>query len=143
MYDRILFPTDGSEGSATAFEHALGLARVHDATVDVLYVADTSQDSVTVLGGEMLDLLAEEGERIVGEFEAHARDAGVEVRTAVLQGDPHATIVDYAESHRVDVVVMPTHGRSGLSRYLIGSVTEKVVRTSPVPVLTVGIGDGE
>ncbi|MFC6835347.1 universal stress protein [Halomarina ordinaria] len=136
MYDDILFPTDGSDGAAVALEHALDLAELSGATVHVLYVADTDRDSITVLGGQVVDALEEEGERVVRETLDTAGDR-VDVVGEVVQGEPHATIQEYAEGHDVDLVVMATHGRQGLDRYLLGSVTERVVRTSPVPVLTV------
>lgn len=63
--------------------------------------------------------------------------AGVPVETAVLSGDPHKRIRDYADEHGADLIVMGTHGRTGVDRYLLGSVTEKVVRTADQPVLTV------
>jgi nucleotide-binding universal stress UspA family protein len=63
------------------------------------------------------------------------------VTTEVLQGDPVETIADYAGEYGVDLVVMGTHGRGGVSRMLLGSVTERVVRTAPVPVLTVRVDD--
>jgi nucleotide-binding universal stress UspA family protein len=56
-------------------------------------------------------------------------------------GDPYEEIIDYAETEGVDMIVMGTHGRSGLDRFLLGSVTEKVVRTADAPVLTVRLSD--
>jgi nucleotide-binding universal stress UspA family protein len=137
MYDRILFPTDGSDTAASVFEYALEVAAAHDATVHVLNVADTTRDSVTQIRGQVVDVLEREGERVVDEAASRARDRNVDVVTEVLQGEPHSTVVDYADAVDVDLVVMPTHGRSGLERFLLGSVTERVVNTAPVPVLTV------
>jgi Universal stress protein UspA and related nucleotide-binding proteins len=62
---------------------------------------------------------------------------GVSYNTDVVQGNPASTVVDYADKYDQDLIVMPTHGREGISRYLIGSVSETVVRLSSVPVLTV------
>ncbi|MFC7154361.1 universal stress protein [Halomarina halobia] len=137
MYERILFPTDGSEGADDALDYALSLAELSDATVHVLYVADTNRDSLTVLGGEVVDALEEEGERVVGETVETVRARGVSAVGEVVQGEPHPSILDYADDEGVDLIVMATHGRRGLDRYLLGSVTEKVVRTASVPVLTV------
>ncbi|ESP88694.1 universal stress protein [Candidatus Halobonum tyrrellensis] len=142
MYDDILLPTDGGDGTGAALVHAEALATAFDATVHVLYVADTNRDSVTTLqGGETLDVLVGTGERIVGDT-ADSLDQRIERVTEVVQGTPHRTIVDYVDQYGIDVVVMATHGREGLERYLLGSVTEKVVRAAPVPVLTVRF-DGE
>ncbi|WP_101297874.1 universal stress protein [Halegenticoccus soli] len=138
MYDTILLPTDGSDGSRAAADHAFDLARRYDASVHVLYVADTTRDSVTTIGvDDVIDALEEEGERAVKDLARDSAPIGVETETAVVQGRPHAAILDYAEDVEADLVVMGTHGRQGLDRLLLGSVTERVVRTSPVPVLAV------
>ena len=138
MYRRILVPIDGSPVAEAAFEHALSIADTVGATVDVLYVADTAQDSVTVVGTDVVDALEQEGEDVVAAAADRARTQGVEVTTEVLQGDPAETILDYVETRGDDVIVMGTQGRTGLSRALLGSVAEKVIRNATVPVLTVG-----
>jgi nucleotide-binding universal stress UspA family protein len=137
MFDTILFPTDGSGGSEATFDHAIALADAHDATLHVLNVADTTVDSVTQIQGEVIDTLEHEGERIVDEAAERAHERGVSTVAEVLQGEPYRTIVDYAPARDVDLIVMPTHGRRGLERFLLGSTTERVVRLSEVPVLTV------
>ncbi|MFC6988288.1 universal stress protein [Haloplanus sp. GCM10025708] len=137
MYDRILFPTDGSDVADPVFDYALDVADAHDAEIHVLHVADTTQDSVTVVGGDVVDVLVTEGERIVAETAERATERGLPVTTEVLQGHPSDGIVDYARNYDIDLVVMPTHGREGLKRVLLGSVTERVVNDAPVPVLTV------
>jgi nucleotide-binding universal stress UspA family protein len=140
MYDRILLPTDGSEEAEAVADVAFDIAATHDASVHVLNVADTTRDSVTNVRGRIVDALVEEGERIVDAVEERARDRGVTVRTAVLQGDPSPTIVDYASEYDIDLVVMPTQGRRGLERVLLGSVTERVVSSASVPVLVCNPG---
>jgi nucleotide-binding universal stress UspA family protein len=137
MYDRILFPTDGSDPAAETLPYALRIASEHGATVHVLNVADTGRDSVTAVHGEVVDALEEEGRQIVDDAARAASDAGVSVVTEVLQGDPHRTIVDYAEREDVGCIVMATHGRRGLHRFLLGSVTERVINTATVPVVAV------
>ncbi len=137
MYDGILFPTDGSETAASVFEYALEIATTHDATVYVLNVADTTRDSITEMRDEVIEDLERKGEQVVDEMEEHAATRSVSVVTDVLRGEPYKTIVDYANSSDIDLIVMPTHGQSGLERFLLGSVTERVVNTSTVPVLTV------
>jgi len=143
MYDDILLPFDGSDGAAAVLQHTADLAEGFDATVHVLFVADTTRDSVTVVEGQTVDALAERGEDIVGEAERTLRAAGVDYDSDVVQGNPAPTIAEYAEQYGHDLVVMPTHGRRGVSRYLAGSVTEKVVRLSSVPVLTARMQDDE
>src|SRR6056297_3833147 len=137
MYEDILLPYDGSEGAAEVLHHASEIAHWADATIHVLYVADTTRDSVTVVEGQTVDALVQQGEDIVDEAAKTLDTLGVSYDTDVVQGNPAPTIVDYAERYDQDLIVMPTHGREGLSRYLVGSVTEKVVRLSSVPVLSV------
>ncbi|MFD1587401.1 universal stress protein [Halorientalis brevis] len=140
MIDQILFPTDGSEAAADVFEFAQQIALEHDATLTVLNVADTNRDSVTQISGEVIDALETEGEQIVQEL-ADDANPRVSIRTDVVQGEPRQTIVEYGERIDADLIVMPTHGRRGLERVLLGSVTERVVSTATVPVLAVNPGD--
>jgi nucleotide-binding universal stress UspA family protein len=138
MYDAILFPTDGSAPSEAARDHAIDLASTYDATLHAIYVVDDQAlraariDSDVVVEG-----FEEEGRRLVDEVANTAAESTVRCETAVVHGRPHEVIVDYAEQHGVDLVVMGTHGRHGVQRFLLGSVTERVVRTSSIPVLTV------
>ena len=143
MYEDVLLPFDGSDGAATVLHHAAEIANWADATVRVLYVADTSRDSVTVVEGQAVDALVQQGERVVEEAAETLQSLGVDHRTDVVQGNPSVTIPEYAERWGYDLIVMPTHGREGLSRHLVGSVTEKVVRLSSVPVLTVRLRPDE
>jgi len=137
MYENILLPFDGSEDAAAVLHHAGEIAHWTDATVQVLYVADTARDSVTVVEGNTVDALVRKGQDIVEEAAKTLETLAVPYDTDVVQGDPAPTIVDYAERYDQDLIVMPTHGREGVSRYLFGSTAEKVVRLSSVPVLTV------
>ena len=136
MYDDILLPFDGSDGAVEILDHAGDLAHWADATVHVLFVADTTRNSVTVVEDRTVDSLVRRGEAVVEEARKHLDAPGVACETDVVQGDPAPTIVEYADRYGHDLVVMPTHGREGISRYLVGSVTENVVRRSSVPVLT-------
>jgi len=83
-----------------------------------------------------LDAIEQHGQRIVNDV-AEAVSDDISTETAVLRGTPYESILDYADDNAVDLIVMGTHGRTGVDRYLLGSVTEKVVRTADVPVLTV------
>jgi nucleotide-binding universal stress UspA family protein len=136
MYEDILLPFDGSDGAAEVLHHAAEIAHWADATIHLLYVADTTRDSVTVVETRVVDALVQEGEDVVEGAEGTLTTLGVDYDSDVVQGNPAPTIVEYAERYDHDLIVMPTHGREGVSRYLVGSVTEKVVRLSPVPVLT-------
>jgi len=137
MYDNILLPFDGSDGAAEVLHHASEIAHWADATIHVLYVADTTRNSVTVVEEHTIDVLERQGEEIIEEAEDTLDTLGNAYETDIVQGNPAPTIVEYADQYDQDLVVMPTHARDGIERYLVGSVSEKVVRLSSVPVLSV------
>jgi nucleotide-binding universal stress UspA family protein len=138
VYENVLVPTDGSGVTDYAVEHALSIAAQYGARVHALYVVDTTAIASLEAGSELvLDGLREEGERAVERIAAAAAEAGVEADTHVVDGPPARRIVSVAADEGMDLVVMATHGRRGVERFLLGSVTERVVRTSDVPVLTV------
>jgi len=144
MYDRLLLPTDGSPGMERVIEHADEIARRDDATLELLYVVNTS--SMTTMPTDasvegIRGLLNEEGELAI---EAAERICSPEttVEHTMLEGNPEREIVDHALESGCDLIVMGTHGRGGIDRLLLGSVAEHVVRRSPVPVLTVHVDEG-
>jgi len=170
MYDNILYPTDGSEGAEGVMDHVQDLASTYDATIHVLYVVapDHGDASLTLQKDEqgnwrtgmfkrkteprstsgmakgsvdVHEVLQAEGEAYTEAIADELADAGCETVSACVQGQPHAEILNYAGDHDIDVIMMGTHGRSGVRRQFIGSVAEKVVRSSPVPVLTVRLED--
>ncbi|MFC7201653.1 universal stress protein [Halospeciosus flavus] len=145
MYDRILFPTDGSDAARAAKEHAFDHARQYDAELHVLYVADTTKYSTVTFEEGVADVLEEEGWEVVDAVADEADRSGLDVVDVVVQGRPHQQIVEYADEQDVDLVTMGTHGHSGLKRTILGSTTERVLRESNVPVLAVPAGetDGE
>jgi nucleotide-binding universal stress UspA family protein len=142
MYEHVLLPTDGSEAASNAADEAFGVAINNGATLHVLFVIDETTGPLNIRGSDMqFDQLEAAGEEVVQEITERAEQAGVEnITGSVLQGTPYEAILDYAEEN-CDLIVMGTHGRSGLDRHLLGSVTEKVVRRSNVSVLTVRIAD--
>ena len=137
MADEILVPTDGSDGATAALEHALDVAAADGARVHVLFVVDTTGDGLRSDDDEVLEVFEARGAEIVTAAAERANDRGVSVVDVVERGDPHETILTYAETAAVDLITMGTHGRRGLKRLFLGSVTERVVRTATVPVLTV------
>lgn len=137
MYDAVLVPTDGSDAASAGVTHGLDLAANFDAVVHALYVVPEAERA-SIVGsssnpGERN--VADAAERAVETVAAAADDRGLDAETAVRSGTPHREILDYAEIQDVDLVVMATHGRSGVSRLLSGSVTERVVRKADRPVL--------
>lgn len=144
-YDDIVIPTDGSDVSTNAIGEALTLAELAGGTIHAVYVLDPS----VVTGGPLEDLtidtgleavleeLEHEGEQALDELRRAAETEGVEVTAAVREGTPSVQIVEYAEAVDADVVVMGTHGRKGVSRALLGSTAEHVIRNADMPVMTI------
>jgi nucleotide-binding universal stress UspA family protein len=144
MYDTLLLPTDGSDGTRAAIRHTNELATTYDATVHVLSVVDTRNRFESPSSGLAPEAWTERERERAGEAiddAVAALDDDLAVERVVREGMPTEGILDYADEADVDMVVVATHGRTGLDRYLIGSVTEEVVRKSPVPVLTAKVGD--
>ena len=133
MYDDILVPTDESHGANAALEHGIEIASQWDATLHALYVVDTR----LARSGPLLETLRDEGRQAVRDVEVAGTQAGLTVVTEIAEGNPHEEILAYVSEHGIGMVIMGTHGRTGLDRVVMGSVAERVVRRSPIPVLTV------
>lgn len=148
-YRNILVPTDGSDLALEALREALTLAELSDSTVHVLYVVDdakiaelatgTGIDDVSIDGD--VDGLFERfeaiGEHALGDLREAAADRGLTLTTVIRKGLPEEEILAYVDEAEIDLLVMGTHGRRGIERYILGSTTERVLRRSPVPVLAV------
>ena len=142
-FKRILVATDFSACADAARVVATALARALGATLALVHVQSPLPTYAFAEGGA-LDLARLEDEqrrwaleRLEIQAEETARAAGIAVTTAIRVGTPAAEIVEAAREAGADVIVVGTHGRTGLNRLLIGSVAERVVRTAPCPVLTV------
>lgn len=136
---KILAPTDYSELSGAGIHYALDLARSLSAEVIVLHVVSLSDDwfSKHEELSPVRDLLTEQREfldKFLREKFADAMNL-VEVRQKVELGSPYSNIAELAEREAVDLIVMSTHGRTGLDHMMLGSVTEKVIAHAPCPVL--------
>jgi len=142
MYDRILVPTDGSDEVDRAVAHAADLAAAHGAELLAVYVVNTASygglPMETSIEG-ITQVLENEGESALDRVREIAAERDVAVTGRLVQGTPSREIVAAADED-CDLIVMGTHGRGGLNRLLLGSVAERVVRRSPVPVLTVRVG---
>lgn len=140
VYRNIVIATDGSENTLRAISYGIELAKLSGATVHALYVIDmTSFSSIPMDAGweEMYNILREEGEKAISVVKERGKVSGVEVREMILEGHPSNEIIDFAEKNNVDLIVVGTLGKTGLDRFLMGSVADKVVRGSKVPVLVV------
>jgi len=142
MYDTILIPTDGSDAATTAARYGLVLAERVGATVHVLSVVDPDR-FVTDAVGDVDDLvrrqralLTDRAREAVERVEAEG-PASVEIRTHVVEGRPARVLAAAVDDYDADLVAMGTHGRSGVDRFLFGSLAERTLRTAHVPVLAV------
>ena len=139
---KVLVPTDFSEASASALAYGLALARSFGASLHVLHTVE--EPLAQGWNGIGLPALPELREQVLADARRQLEEAvpalerdrqATELVTRL--GDPCREIVQFAKERRVDLIVLGTHGRSGVSHLLLGSVAEKVVRLAPCPVLTV------
>lgn len=135
---RILYPTDFSSHSNQAYFHAVGLAKMHGASLTILfvYVPGTSPLEGSFVGQADQGYWREQLEQI------RPVDPLISVQHVFLQGEPATEIVRYAADAGMDLIVMGTHGRTGLARLLMGSVAEKVMRDAPCSVMVVKLPRG-
>jgi nucleotide-binding universal stress UspA family protein len=137
-FERILLPTDGSSANRRAEARAIELAAESGAALDVLHVLEHLALPFDEHADALRETLASEAEAFVGEVVERARDAGVrEANWTVTKGRPHESIVETAEDHGCDLVVMGTHGRAEHDPYVPGSITARALQRSPVEVLVV------
>ena len=141
MQGRIICPVDFSEGSDSALAYAAGLARKLGVELELVHVyqvpALAMPDGAVLASPTYLANLTSRAQQELDASRARVADDRLHVTTALLQGDPADTIVEHADRKGASLIVMGTHGRTGLVRMLLGSVAERVVRTARVPVLTV------
>lgn len=143
---RILVPVDYSTCSHAALRYALELAAQLQATLDVVhvwdrpsYVSDVMMTTTEPVSGKsLIRMIQENAQRDLDEFLGDCPvPAGVTLSSRLASGDPASALLHELKERKHDLVVVGTHGRTGLSHVLLGSVAEKLVRLSPVPVLTV------
>ncbi len=139
-YDDILLPTDGSQASEQAVEWGIDLAVTLDATVHALYSVDTRRYGNMEDVAAIHEALERTGRDALDRIRDAAGVAEVPVTGHLASGSPANTVLANADELDVDLITMGTHGRSGVNRYLIGSVAETVVRRAAVPVCSVPIG---
>jgi nucleotide-binding universal stress UspA family protein len=142
LYQRILIPTDGSEYTNSATMHGLALAKLAGAEVTALFVIDDDVYMTKTWGPAMpttvpdlTKVLEDEGKKAVALVQSEGEKMGVKVLTKIEWGSPASVIVK--ESGKFDLIIMGSLGRTGVSKFLMGSVAEKVVRFAECPVLVV------
>jgi nucleotide-binding universal stress UspA family protein len=140
MYQKLLVPLDGSEISESILPQVLSVAKPCNATVILFQAHESIEAPIREAMGEdiaaKLDIVNREDtqaylDRVAGDL----ANQGIKTEIALAKGKPAEAIIQYATTHAIDLIVMATHGRSGISRWAFGSVAEKVLRQSPVPVL--------
>lgn len=143
MYDRILVPVDGSDTSMRGLLEAVRLAEAQSSQMRLLHIVNLSEAVLVQSaypGSEVRERLREEGKRALEQAAARAREAGAHPEATLLEtavDNVGELIVRHAHEWPADVIVMGTHGRRGLSRLLLGSVAEFVLRYAEMPVLMV------
>jgi nucleotide-binding universal stress UspA family protein len=144
MFNKILVPLDGSGLAAQALEPALAITRATDAELLLLNVPSYQQiiapsaTGYTMLPTDQIIALGQDdAEDYLEEVTRQARCRDCRIRTIVKKGDVAGCIVDTAAAEDVDLIVMTTHGYSGFTRWMLGSITERVLRSAPCPVLVV------
>jgi nucleotide-binding universal stress UspA family protein len=141
MYRRILVPVDGSPAAVRGLDEAIRLAKLTGGTLHLVHALDAP----VLLGldayhTDVFGAMREAGKRIVEEMHARARAGGVEATTFlsdVLPGRVSDVVVEQAKACGADLVVLGTHGRRGVGRWLLGSDAEQIMRVAPTPVLLV------
>lgn len=138
MYDTILVPTDGSESADRAVDHGLFLAEQSGATMLAMYVVDTSRYGEPALSSSELVIqdLEERGDALVDDVAERAAEAGIEAETIVCHGRPDEAIVAHAADVDADLLVMGYQGHSHEMEGHMGSVVNRVIRSTDRPVLT-------
>ncbi|ABK13818.1 MAG: universal stress protein [Methanothrix sp.] len=142
MYKRILIATDGSDKSRLAAEEGLELAKALGAEVLALYVVNevVIASAVRQLGADKKEVeakLQRQGEKALDDIKEMGEKLGVKVETVIRIGAPANVIIDVARTENIDCIVMGSHGESGVSKLLIGSVVQKVLYWATTPVLVV------
>jgi nucleotide-binding universal stress UspA family protein len=140
---RILHPSDFSIASRSAFRKAIEMAKKNHATLELLHVMTpvVPISGNSYVSPQVYDQLAASAtawaRKKMEELVKKARAAGVKATSTIVEGVPADRIVRAVRTRRADLIVMGTHGRTGFSRFLLGSVASRVIATSPCPVLTV------
>lgn len=141
----ILVPVDFSECSVAALQHARNLSEAFGAKLDVIHTYDVPSfvtPNIVVFAGNLETPLADHADRqardqLLEFLRKHGLGDQPNLTARVVMGPPGPTILDIAETERPDLLVIGTHGRTGMARVLLGSTAEKVLRGAPCPVLAV------
>ena len=140
LVKKILIATDGSEYTKNAVDYGIDLAKNTGAKLYTIYVIDTAAFASIPMDAaweSMYELLKQEGDEATKYVAERAEAEGLSIERLTIEGHPAEEIIKFAEKNSINLIVMGTLGKSGLDRFLLGSVAEKVVRNSKIPVLVV------
>jgi len=144
LLNKIMIATDGSDASRHAADLGIGLAKRSAGKVIAVYVVDIERlanlPGYATLHGlkeSLLDAMLKEGKEAVAYIEEKSKEEGISCDKVILKGDPSEKLLRYSKESGADILVIGSIGRTGVSRFLLGSVAEKVVRHSEVPVMVV------
>jgi nucleotide-binding universal stress UspA family protein len=147
MYDKIAVPLDGSPVAECVIPHIEALAKSPSSEVQLITVIEPveiptlgrialTEDDLKLIHTEM----EKDARTYHDEIAGRLRRAGIKTRSVILRGKPAETLIEYVHNNGIDLVVMATHGRSGLTKLFWGSITEKVIRAINVPVMLIKAG---
>ncbi|ELZ05699.1 universal stress protein [Natrialba asiatica] len=142
-YRSVLVPTDDSDHARAALKLGSTVAARHDSMLHLLFVVDELPETIDPRSTPLSAELKENAHEVLQDAADRTKLSEESLVTAVKAGSVPHQITSYAESTSTDLIVMGTHGWTGLDRYLLGSFTERVIRTSPVPVLTTSLPKDE
>ena len=132
----VLFATDGSKYSEAATNRAIGFAKSYGSELKVVSVVDVTEEFMARAPGALEDLV-KKAKDVVEDVKKRASSEGIKAEGIVREGEAYKAIIDTASKEKAGIIVMGSHGRTGLRRLLMGSVTEKVIGYAPCPVLVV------
>jgi nucleotide-binding universal stress UspA family protein len=140
LIKKILIATDGSEYTKSAVDYGIDLAKNTESKLYTIYVIDTAAFASIPMDAaweSMYELLKQEGDEATKYVAERAENEDLSIERQTIEGHPAEEIIKFAEKNSINLIVMGTLGKSGLDRFLLGSVAEKVVRNSKIPVLVV------
>lgn len=140
-YNTILIATDGSENSKNAVQSGIELAKSTGAKVYAVYIIQPVSAAMSRKGPDWakdaMEMMRKDGEKATGYIETLGQEANLDVESVIHEGDPAEEIIKLADKNDADLIVMGTRGLSGIKRFMVGSVADKVVRHSDKKVLVV------
>ncbi|ADI74057.1 UspA domain protein [Methanohalobium evestigatum Z-7303] len=140
-YNKILIATDGSENSKNAVQSGINLAKNTGAKVYTVYIIEPVSAAMSRKGPDWaksaMEMMRKEGEKATEYVEKIGQEADIDVESIILEGDPAEEVIKFADKNDINLIVMGTRGLSGIKRFMVGSVADKVVRHSEKEVLVV------